>query len=513
MVVASNIVLRELMEEVLYKIFGFLPTNGSIKPVHVANGFARASIGATNNTSDLNRMLVQWVRDQRRGYNRQANPTDVIARDYADVFRPQDIIARGRKGRLDVLRRLLKDSFGSDDAVFESGERSSYTLSHQSFVTADLSDNGVGNLIFLALESNGSLNVIDTTRGWLSDGTDAWTILGQPFLQLVTEIPRTGTRQDDRIRSAILDSEGHLTSDTLRRMCGCFERLITFEQQQDDKLNGLRRFVTLACFVCYLYLTRRWNEMTPEHDFAANPPILIDLHNGRIESVANASHTSYNAAVQATEQMIREGLRASLGESIGQSPDHTTVVGFINEVQHQRNHSQQQWEDRRDRYMNRYTALRDEVGSNVFESLINATFDSGLEALNRPPMAFMREIGRRSGFLAPWANRSERKRYSISNEFLEIIVVSVLSIDEACEFSEFLKRIKDQFGIVVGTPEDYHAIRQNNLRDGQFGPAANVSEDDLRSNTIALRDRLRDIGYAKTYADGTTIVSVERSAG
>ncbi len=124
-------------------------------------------------------------------------------------------------------------------------------------------------------------------------------------------------------------------------------------------------------------------------------------------------------------------------------------------------------------------------------------------------MAFMREVGRRAGFLAPWANRAERKRYSISNEFLELIVVSTLSVGEACEYAEFLVRIHEQFGIVAGTPDDYYVIRQNNLSGDLFGAPVSISEYDLRNNVLALRDRLRDIGYAKTYADGTTIVTVE----
>ena len=45
--------------------FGFLPTNASMKPVHVANGLSRRLLGITNDHTPLARVLRQFVKNQR----------------------------------------------------------------------------------------------------------------------------------------------------------------------------------------------------------------------------------------------------------------------------------------------------------------------------------------------------------------------------------------------------------------------------------------------------------------
>ncbi len=81
--------------------------------------------------------------------------------------------------------------------------------------------------------------------------------------------------------------------------------------------------------------------------------------------------------------------------------------------------------------------------------------------------------------------------------------------DDPLEFPEFLDRLKEDFGILVGRPEDDPVIRRNNLSLDQFGPPTSINEEDLRRNVTALRHVLIETGYGKNYADGRTIVTTE----
>jgi hypothetical protein len=143
------------------------------------------------------------------------------------------------------------------------------------------------------------------------------------------------------------------------------------------------------------------------------------------------------------------------------------------------------------------------------QALVDAAFSS---SKNREvPIGALIELGRRAGFLAPWSNVGRggkfHKRYAATAEFLETLVASTVEPDEPLEFPEFLDRLRDDFGVVVGRPEDDLLIRHNNLFDDQFGPTTAINEEDLRRNVALLRELVVESGYAKSYADGRTVVT------
>jgi hypothetical protein len=506
MVIGTDLDLSDLYGSALERTFGFNPAYGSIKPVHIANGISRRIIGMTYDTLALNRLL-RW--------DHQRNQPNLIVQDYGDSLSPNDIVREVDRGRLENLRMLLRKLFAADGAVFPSDARgqdrlSSYTLSNRSFVTGDPSDRGVGNLLVKALEINGSQGVIDAIRTWLDDTHDPWTTLAQPFLKLSTG-RRYTSEHDGTISDAIEDSDGNLSSKNLRKFCDAMECLVAFENQHLDKLNSLRRLVTLSCFCCYLFLARRGSELRTGNEFAAEPPVFLDLLAGRVDSINAASHASYKGALQAAEQVIKRSLTGPIRTILGSdSITDNDAMSFIGSMRlPTRGRTADRLQQDRNRYLSRYQSLQAGGGYSVFESLVRATTESAFESLASTPMAFMREIGRRTGFLAPWSTRAESKRYSISNEFLEVLVISTIRVGERLEFPEFLELLREKFGIVTGTTDEIDIIRCNNLSQQPFGPPINVTENDLRRNYETFRDRLCDIGYATTYADGTTVVLVE----
>jgi hypothetical protein len=56
-------------------------------------------------------------------------------------------------------------------------------------------------------------------------------------------------------------------------------------------------------------------------------------------------------------------------------------------------------------------------------------------------------------------------------------------------------------------------IRMNNLHGEQFGPQTSINEEDLRRNVAAMRALVVESGYAKSYADGRTMVTTALEGG
>ena len=82
------------------------------------------------------------------------------------------------------------------------------------------------------------------------------------------------------------------------------------------------------------------------------------------------------------------------------------------------------------------------------------------------------------------------------------------------DFDDFLEILRNSFGIVVGRSADFEVIRRNDLRPGgEIGRSVSVNEGDLRANLIAFRDLIVDIGFAKSYADGRTVVTTDEVRG
>src|SRR5579859_2634965 len=76
----------DLLQSVYDEEFGFRLTNFSIKPVHVANGLARALTKRTYDTTAVTRLVRRYVRNQTLGVDEERYPNAEVIRDYAAAF-------------------------------------------------------------------------------------------------------------------------------------------------------------------------------------------------------------------------------------------------------------------------------------------------------------------------------------------------------------------------------------------------------------------------------------------
>ncbi len=314
---------KELLRRIYDEEFGFLPTNSSMKPVHVANGMARRVLGTQTDFAPLARLLRQYVDNQRGGFKEERNPNSAILDSFGGRFtdrfdnRPSD-------EAMTRFRSLAKDTLGADDAVFPT--LASFTLSHARMITGDISDNGLGDFLASVLTA-GTPQRPDTAaallRELLESDTDPWTTIGWPLLDVGDEqpVPLGATAQTRADRSAILlatDEQGDFVSATLQVLRDRYDQLARYEQAHGSKLTTLRRLVLFGVFATHVHIIQRCRDVTPD---GPQPPILLDLFDGRRRSLREASAATLQAGLRAVEQLVVHRIRDHLVAVCGDNPE------------------------------------------------------------------------------------------------------------------------------------------------------------------------------------------------
>ncbi len=488
-----------MLQDVCDREFGFRPLNFSIKPVHVANGLARALTQRTYKTDALAHTLRRYVVKQQLGIDQERHPNKEILEKYGTAFEALQGSVPDRQ-RLNSLRALLLDVLGADGAVFDQEDKSSYTLANERFVTRDPSDQRSGMFLARLLQAeHGETTAAACLSALLASESDAWTTLALPLLQFgaVREeiIQSAAGRRTAMADHLFSHTDGRLDSPTLAVLRESYDRLARFEAVAASKLNSLRRFVLFGCFVLHVHAISRWHDRNPERP---RPPMLFDMFDGKVKSVRDASRATLRAAGDAIEFLILDCFKDKV-QVIATSEEELLIA-------------------LRDQGASD-TVIRDFRNNAAGESeepvyaLARALVDAAFAKAREHPIGSLVELGRRAGFLSPWANSGRggklKKRYTATAEFIETLVAATVDPEEPLEFPEFLSRLKSDFGIVLGRPEDDRLIRRNNMLSSQFGPPTSINEEDLRRNVTKLRFLLVETGYGKSYADGRTIVTTE----
>lgn len=506
----------QLLARIYDEEFGFLPSNSSMKPVHVANGVARRLTGVTNDHTALARVLRQFVKNQKGDYREERNPNAVILEDYGSRFAdhfgnpPTD-------EALTRFRSLAKDTLGADDAVFPptaSGKptQASFTLSHRQMITTDISDNGSGDFLAGLLTAGSpaqAQSAAELVRFLLNTDTDPWTMIGWPLLGIGEEreaVMGAGAqiRADRSAQLLATEKNGELVSPTLRELRKRYDQLATYEESYGAKLTTLRRLVLFGAFSLHVHMIRRFGDVVDE---GQQPPILLDLFDGHRRSLREASAATLQNGFRSIEQLVLYRIREHLDEVCG-----TEVDEYLNSLPGDKESQ----------------ALRTEFdaqapGVEPITALAEAFWKGGYSGVGPAdvkglPWNALLALGRRSGYLLPYDNRGrggkEHKRYGVNAEFAEVLVAATVVPGDPLDFDDFLEILRNSFGIVVGRSADFEVIRRNDLRPGgEIGRSVSVNEGDLRANLIAFRDLIVDIGFAKSYADGRTVVTTDEVRG
>jgi hypothetical protein len=507
---------KELLRRIYDEEFGFLPTNTSMKPVHLANGLARRVIGSVTDHAPMARVLRQYI--VKGSNSEERNPNEAILADYGVLFLDRDGNPPSSEA-LTRFRALAKDTLGADQAVFPPSRRkgsgamtaapASFTLSHRRMITNDVSDNGAGDFVaglLIAGSPPREAKAADLLQQLLQDDTDPWTMIGWPLLWLGEEQTATlgATAQERAERVAALlavTDQGIIESQTLRILRDRFDQLAAYEEATGAKLTTLRRLVLFACFASHVHMIRRCGDRIEN---GPRPPLLLDLFDGRYRSLREASAATLQAGFRSIEQLVLYRIRGHFESVCGGDaegyvaalPDNAEATAVRSEYDAQR------------------------TGLEPLDALAESYWKTGYSKVGPEeaggfPWNALLALGRRSGYLLPYDDRGrggkEHKRYGINAEFAEVLVAATVKPGDPMDFDQFLDVLRSSFGVVVGRPVDFDVVRKNDLRSGAaLTRSVSVNESDLRANLMKFRDLIVDIGFAKSYADGRTVVTTDQ---
>lgn len=492
--------LSSFFQKIYHEDFGLLPTNASIKPVHIANGLGRALTGRVYESDALARFLRRSILNQTIRVQVERNPNSMILDQYGDAFASRDsgII---NQDALSKLRSLAEGVLATDKAVFGEAAMSSYTLSNETLLTRDPSDVHCGAFIAGLLTAGTVGDAATHIRELLASDDDPWSTLALPMMQFASPSKSAAGDVQSQHRLLATDTDGNLASPTLSRLRSSLDRLARFEQGRGSKLNSLRRMVMFSCFVIHVHLVARYSEIDEK---APRPPILIDMFDGSRTSLRNASRASLRAAGDVLEALISRRIRERVVEELNVVTNIDDIIAAIPE-------GKKRVRTRvREGFGAYSSAYRDHSQNSDLDALSEALWQVGIEDLIHP-VEFLTELGRRAGYLTPWSNNGRggklQKRYGVTTEFLETLVAATVEPDRPLDFPEFLDALRKNYGIVVGQRSDDQVVRCNNLSGIPFGTPTSVAEEDLRLNVEALRRAILEAGYAKAYADGQTVIT------
>lgn len=495
-----------LLRRIYDEEFGFLPTNASMKPVHVANGLFRRLAGVTTDFRPLGRMVRQYKKKDNKNFLVESNSNADILTDFGGRF--ADAYGNPPSDEsMTAFRSLAKETLGADGAAFDTGQ-SSFTLSHRRMITTDISDNGSGDLLAALLAAGSAIReplARDLLAGLLENDTDPWTMIGWPMLDVGDEreaiLAGAALARAERVATLLAtDNQGVLFSPTLRVLRQRFDQLAAFEETYGAKLTTLRRVVLFGCFCIHVHMVRRCGDVIED---GPRPPILLDLSDGWRRSLREASAATLQGGFRAIEQLVLH--------RIGQYID-SVCDGDVDEFVESMPNTEDNAAIRKE-----YDAQR--AGVKARDALAEAFWKTGYSGVGPKsvqgfPWHALLAIGRRSGYLLPYDDRGrggkEHKRYGANAEFAEVLVAATVEPGDPIDFDEFLDRLRESFGIVVGRRVDFDVIRRNDLRGAaELQRSVSVNENDLRANVLAFKDLMIDIGFAKSYADGRTVVTTD----
>lgn len=131
----------------------------------------------------------------------------------------------------------------------------------------------------------------------------------------------------------------------------------------------------------------------------------------------------------------------------------------------------------------------------VMTKLFNTVKEVVSDQLKRHQLSIVRILARDGGIGN--FKSGTNYRYTMSDTFLQALVFSNVKPNSSIEFSEFLEKIYEQYGFVIG-------VEQSRLSDIYENSRLNISY--FQRNELALREKLKKNGLLVEYSDATAMI-------
>lgn len=228
------------------------------------------------------------------------------------------------------------------------------------------------------------------------------------------------------------------------------------------------------------------------------PDLLVDmLENSRDSSLRRASAAQFREQ----ESQIRVAVQAYIHREIFELlPGNTSltdnIAAFLDHISEHYPVRRETLADHHDDLQKRFSEVKEKLtverqraifGEKLQELLIDE-FDKHFEGIHR-------KLAKYCGFVAPLVGSPQR--YVLQNNLLKTLVYANLGPGEGMEFTDFLERLYQKYGLVVG-------LRQ--ARDSGLFERHRLNAEYYEQNQTVLLEKLKNAGLAFEYSDATAMV-------
>jgi hypothetical protein len=461
---------------------GYKPVSSSTKPAHIANGLFRRLVGKVYDPLLMNEVMVHWVR------SRELNPSEALLEKESDRFQP--FLPQSQRQAFVDFRadlRALLSPFGG--AVNSGNEWSSYNITTMSHLTRDRADNSVGAFLYQLLMSDfgeGASPLVDVLIETLSDTSDELSTLTLPLLTDVAEVAVNISTYP--AQSVFRKGKDGFVSPSLRNLRVGLDQLAVFEQTLGGGLDALRRTVAFGVFSVLVHLVNRGRELRKQKRMN---PVLLYFGGRKRNTVHYASHQTYSLCRQSIEQMYTAKIREKIADRLGETPTLKACQKFIGEIELDKPAEAQAKKLEITNLLSAYREMQDPI-----DALSSAVTDVTFRMMSGDPTDFYRGLGVRIGLIRPTGGT--RKYFTLEGILLESVLASCVT-DAELTYREFLDILYDRYGLLTGGRQQDADI----LLDAGIDQ---VTVEDLRANSLSLRQQLAATGWATEFADGVMSV-------
>jgi hypothetical protein len=499
---------KEIRQKASEAAFGFRLGSTSLKVVHFGNVLFNHVLDSAADTTELGQFVynINLDADELEDELEDDDPLqDYNIRDYFDPIPNDDEIRN--------IARFMRVVLHNDEGMYADPNNMAPNATSEWSVGKMYGATRLGRYIFeLAnrADEDHDANIVSNLETGLTDHEDGVSVLVRPIMHESGTLSVSSTRWDG-------PSDDPFDQDTISNtLIEGFARLNRhFHGYRAGSPDHLVRIVKFGTLAMYLYIANRFQEISPEsgHDYPV--PIVLNYTGSETQDnpMLQASFRCYNRILSEVRQATRIGIQWVLDGTPIADWDDDTITEKIEarELPELENRSADRYEADFEQFARTYeSAGHDTPLKNLVDAFSSAIELEQFASDVYPPWKTERIVGRRLGFTKPMGRNANEYWFRPDPELLEVIVLSTIKRDEEIEITEFRRRLRERYGIIVGgLAEDRRHLDNWGIKMGSEIDPGNSPEE----NAERFLDALIGLGYAERYADGVAMVRSQEFGG
>lgn len=492
--------IGEVLNGVYDEDIGWRPSSGAIKPVHVANGLVRALTGRVPDVTTLHEFVVWWkkggVPDEGRSY------AALVARDERGVYQS---LAENAEA-FDRARRFIEGLLCTDKAVFPSTDQSDLTLTCAQMASRSGNDRGLGDFGAALLRGAPESALL----------ADAFVAAAESDVPLDPITAAVWPLLDAHARSRLLPPKAEKAlqrahnHDVVRALRAAARDLASHEQQQGNRLRTLERTVHFVCVATQVHA----QALAAGGDLSSRMPLLVVMGGDRHRDLVAAGDQSLQMMYEEFEAWLADALAARIRSGKPLAGDRSVlqidtldarrIRAALRQIGVARKGHPEPGDDTLAQRLADFEAALREFGRDDPALVVGHTLVRCYvrEYSSGGPRNFLRALERGTGLVYPHYQGRGMRRIRPSTAVLDMLVRACVADDEMVPLEDFLSRLWERFGLVVGGRRSPAWDDAEVLHDR----GVSIDPDALLGNTDALVRQLEGMGLARRYADHVTFV-------